>query len=81
MYRRDEGLVVAHPRQLALNVKKGHSDCMVCSSRKSGVFDTNSLEEKTFDEPAERVNFENALVSEKNRLDHLSIFISESPHL
>jgi hypothetical protein len=45
---------------------------MLCGSRKSVVFDANSLEGKTIDEPTQWVDLKNALVREKNRLDHLS---------
>jgi hypothetical protein len=46
---------------------------MLCGSRKGAVFDANSLEKKTIDEPTQWVDLKNALVSEKNRLDHLSV--------
>jgi hypothetical protein len=70
---REEGRVVAHPRQLALEVKEGQSHSMLCCSRKSAVFDANGLEEKTIDEPTKWVDLKNALVTEKNRLDHLLV--------
>jgi len=50
---------------------------MLCGSRKSAVFDANSLEEKTIDEPTKWVDLKNALVCKKNGLD----LISESPEL